>query len=370
MGFLKNHGEKLLLIVLLAGVVLSLLSGITTISTLEDPDGLALRAPKGNVKLEVDSLDATISRITDNPPQVGVEIGMFTPEVRVICINQQCRSLIRPDAETCVYCGEVQTVGPRDTDGDGITDSQEAAWGMNPLNPDDVFLDQDDDGFPTLYEAENGTDPTNASSSPELIKFLRLKDINQTSIQFELRGTAKLSGNYTLQLFWKYPGQSRGQTDYIRTGENFGQNNEFRLVSFSEKRVQEGGRFVDKSEALIQSGRYQLTLGRTPETRSGSMTERIAVIEAIFGPDFEEEIRVDETITVGKKTYNVVDITEDAVVLQPNDESEPDPEAIVIKAPTPEDEEALEKFRPGGASENKPLNGSGGPSSPDFQDFF
>ena len=167
MGFLKNHGEKLLLILLLGGLAASVLSGLTKVGTLDDTDRLSLKAPESDVNLEVDALDSTLIRLTDTPPQVEVAIGTFTPEVRVMCINQQCRALIHPDAESCVYCGEAQTVGPRDTDGDGITDRQEVAWGMDPTDPNDVFLDPDGDGFPTLYEFEQGTDPTSASSVPD-----------------------------------------------------------------------------------------------------------------------------------------------------------------------------------------------------------
>lgn len=372
MDFLKKHGEKLLLLLLLAGLAISVLLALTTVGTLRNSGDVALSPQQGGAEIQVQDLDQALARITDTPLTVDVGVGAFTPNVRVICINQECRAFIDPNAETCAYCGVTQTVGPRDTDGDGITDSQEGEWNMDPTDPDDVYLDQDNDGFPTLYEVENGTDPTNPQSTPELINFVRLKGVEETSIYFELKGTAKLGDSYTLQLFWRYPGESDGSTAYVRVGRNFGRNNEFHAESFTEKRTQIGDRFVDQSEAVIQSGRYELTLGRTPGTNSGTMTERTATLITIFGPDFEKEARVDETIEVGKKSYNVVDINEDAVVLELDAPDQPDPERITIKSPTREDEEALEKFRPSGGpgDGNEPGTNPDGSDSDGLIDFF
>jgi hypothetical protein len=349
MDFLKKHGEKILLLLLIAGLGISVVLALANVGGLQNSSARSLVPPKGGASLDVKELDETLARLTETPPTVDVGIGTFTPEIRVMCINQDCRSLIPPDAEICVICGNVQTIGPRDSDGDGISDRQELAWGMDPTDPNDVYLDQDDDGFPTVYEIENDTDPSDSSSTPDLIKFVRLKDVEETSIEFELRGTARLGESYTLQLFWKYPGESRGTTAYVRVGRRFGRNNEFLAESFTEERVLEGNRYVDKSVAVIRSGRYETKLGRTKGTRAGTMTERRATLETIFGPELDMEVRVDETIEVGKKSYNVVDIHRDAVVLQPDVDSEPQPDPITIKPKTPEDEEALEKFRPAGA---------------------
>lgn len=363
MDALKKHGEKLLLLILALGLAAAVVMGLAQIGDLQDPDALQLTAPPGGATLQVDELDATLARLTDSPPTVEVAIGSFTPEERVICINETCRSLIPPDAEVCPFCDTAQTVGPRDTDGDGITDRQEITWGMNPNDADDVYLDPDGDGFPTLYEFENGTDPTDADSTPELIKFVRLQDVEESSIEFELRGTAKLGDDWTLQLFWKYPGEDRGTTAYVRTGRTFGRNGEFLAESFIEKRTLKDNRYVDESVAVIRSGRYEVKLGRTGDSRSGSMTDSTAILETIFGPDLELAVRVDETIEVGKKSYKVVDITRKAVVLQPDADQVPLPETVSIVPKTPEDEEALEKFRPAGGAgldngvEGQPMDG-------------
>ncbi|MFY1824774.1 cell-cell cohesion protein MtsD [Myxococcus fulvus] len=47
-----------------------------------------------------------------------------------------------------------------DSDGDGIPDSIEARWGLNPLEPSVAGLDTDGDGLPDEVELRAGTDPT------------------------------------------------------------------------------------------------------------------------------------------------------------------------------------------------------------------
>ena len=48
-----------------------------------------------------------------------------------------------------------------DDDGDGLTDTQEATYGTNPL-----LKDSDRDGFSDYDEIADGTDPLDANSTP------------------------------------------------------------------------------------------------------------------------------------------------------------------------------------------------------------
>ncbi|WP_428243221.1 GLUG motif-containing protein [Gynuella sp.] len=96
----------------------------------------------------------------------------------------------------------------RDTDGDGVWDEDDAF----PQNPDEwadmdgdgigdqADADQDGDGFDNAFEVENGTDPHDSSSYPDIqlpgISLLELPSIT-TSASVELSGTVQ-KGSYDL----------------------------------------------------------------------------------------------------------------------------------------------------------------------------
>jgi len=51
-----------------------------------------------------------------------------------------------------------------DFDSDGISDSWELFYGLDPFNPDDTVIDIDGDGLTNIYEYQFNTDPTNVDS--------------------------------------------------------------------------------------------------------------------------------------------------------------------------------------------------------------
>ncbi|MDI6917668.1 MAG: right-handed parallel beta-helix repeat-containing protein [Thermoplasmatales archaeon] len=53
-----------------------------------------------------------------------------------------------------------------DTDGDGMPDTWENMYGLNPKDAGDATLDADGDGYTNLQEYQKGTDPTDATSYP------------------------------------------------------------------------------------------------------------------------------------------------------------------------------------------------------------
>ncbi len=340
MDFLKKHIEKVLFVVLLVLLGGSVMIALQRRTGFENIRTLTLIEPESEFSRDLEELDVLLARLTDRPFSVSVEDGVFTPEVRVLCMNPADRTLIPVGTEVCPYCGFEQTEDTGiDSSGDGIPDIVKLEWGLDPNSATDALQDHDGDGFSTLVEYQQGTDPFDPNDHPPLIDYLRLVDVEETSIRFTLRGTARLGGDYTLQLNWRYPDEERGTTEYIRVGTRFGRNNEFLAESFTEKFVMsdDGARRIDHSVALIRSGRYQVELGRDGDARHGQMTERAAELELIMGPEWQKTIREDQTFELDEKSYIVVDIQRASVVLKLDDSEQ----TRTIRKATAEELEAI-----------------------------
>lgn len=108
-------------------------------------------------------------------------------ELRVSCIK--CGRPISYDALECPFCLAVQPpivdIETLDTDGDGIPDKVELAWGLDPQNPADAAMDMDGDGFTNLEEFRAGTDPRDPESMPDPVVKLRVAGIR--AVPFVLR---------------------------------------------------------------------------------------------------------------------------------------------------------------------------------------
>jgi len=338
MDFLKKHIEKLVFVLLLLALVLSVSEFVVQRSTYEPVDRMSLVEPEDDFTRDIDPLTQLYESITTNPKAVDVAMGSFTPEPRVPCMNPDDRTLIPVDAEICPYCGYEQTERQRFSTGYEIPDEYLLDLGLDPTDPSVVHLDLDGDGFSVLEEFLAGTDPTDATSHPALVDYLRLESVEETSIRFELRGTATFGGSMTLQLNWRYPDESRGTTEYIRVGNRFGREDEFLAESFDENFRIDGARRIDESRAVIRSGRHELRLGRDGDDRFGSITERAADIILVKGPDWSKTIREDETFELDNKSYKVVDISRNSVRLQAQETSE----EITIGEPTSEELQQLE----------------------------
>jgi len=84
-----------------------------------------------------------------------------------LIVNDPAHSVVK-HFELTVY--ETSQIDPEsiDTDGDGLYDAWEIAYGFNPDRPDS-FLDSDFDSFSNMQEFQNRTDPTRADSHPQIV---------------------------------------------------------------------------------------------------------------------------------------------------------------------------------------------------------
>ena len=87
-----------------------------------------------------------------------------------------------------------------DDDGDGLPNSWERSYGLDPLNPADANADPDGDGLSNLQEYQAGTDPTNSASVFHII------EIRPQGADMLLTWTAVGGKQYVLQTTTSYGG--------------------------------------------------------------------------------------------------------------------------------------------------------------------
>ncbi len=80
-------------------------------------------------------------------------------------------------AQECFY----KENGKNDSDGDGISDSIEEKFGLDPYNPSDASEDFDNDGFSNKQEITYGTDLNDKNSYPEI----PVLDVSTDRVSFE-----------------------------------------------------------------------------------------------------------------------------------------------------------------------------------------
>lgn len=89
--------------------------------------------------------------------------------------------------------GRAKSADASDTDNDGMPDTWETAYGLNPSDSSDASLDADDDGLTNLQEYLAGTNPTSKTST------LGFDSIKQTNGQAALSFTAVAGKSYVVQ---------------------------------------------------------------------------------------------------------------------------------------------------------------------------
>lgn len=328
MGFLKKHIEKILFVVLFLGLAITLMTLMNFRSRRETSDSVRFVAPQQELSMDFSKLDGLKALLTTSPHQVASSVEGFTPAERVICMNPNDRALIPVGATICPYCGWKQEEIERDSSGDGIPDHLKLRWGLNPNDATDVFQSIDGTGFSVLVQFQRGHDPMDPSDYPPHIDFLRVQDIDEQLIRFEFRGFTQITEDiFMVQLRYRYPDQNDWQPVRVRAGEDptgqgrnrFGRNNEFTADRFVQTGERIDDRFVDQSYVMISGGRTPFMLYRDGERASHSVIQRTATLHLYMGPEWSETVQPDDTFALDNKTYKVVDIHAETVVIADTD---------------------------------------------------
>ena len=167
---------------------------------------------------------------------------------RVYCIGadksvKACGRPIPFGFKTCPFCNAVQPSEVKvvlDGDKDGLPDEYEKKYGLNPKNAADVDEDKDGDGFTNMEEFKAGTDPSDQSSHPDYLDFVKVvPPLQNTTLPFVFTGVTKTPSG--VKFFFKDPKKrsvygQRGMTYAVLAGEKIGDSG-FVAKIYEEKKI-------------------------------------------------------------------------------------------------------------------------------------
>lgn len=266
--FMKSHWDKL---AALGGLVILIAVGLVCFvfgSESEEYLG-SFVAPAKNQKVDcnTESIAAALDRV-GKPEKLedvsDTKKSFLASELRVSCSSPDgagCGKPIPFSDETCRFCGVKQTKEIKavlDTDGDGLTDEYEKAHGLNP-NVADADTDKDGDGFSNKEEFAAKTNPADASSHPDYIDYIELRQpLRQEFSTLQFDRVTELPGK-KYRFYFKMPGRQnevdRGNFSALKD-EEIGKTG-FKVVAYEPKtytKPVKGGMpiKVDVSEVSLQ----------------------------------------------------------------------------------------------------------------------
>lgn len=227
---------------------------------------------------------------------------MVVSEAYVACVK--CGKAISYNAATCPFCQGVQPdvvdVTKIDRDGDGIPDLAEKAMGLNELDPTDALTDPDGDRFVNLLEYRANSIHTNTASMPSILSVIRLYRVERENFSMLFKSVTKSpSGSMVFQMNTR----ARGQTHMKRIGESV---DGWTIESYEEK-ADAGPTLTVKRESVVK----RLVQGKVEPEES-----RTAIAFSLLEPSRRISMKAGQPIKLGEVTYNVVDITDRAVLLR------------------------------------------------------
>lgn len=215
MNFIKKHYEKIILAIFLLIFILSLVWTIIILNKSLDvtTDDLKLGKIPADYKVakmneyeisanfKEDKLWAP-TNVVDTEDKAKSYTDLLVPYPARRC--DKCLKIIPLSAffeEKCPLCQkklekptEIKINTELDKDKDGIPNVDEQELGLNPGNPEDVYLDMDEDGFNNLCEFKEKTDLKDPASFPGPTIKLFVKSISRKNLPFKLERVVQRGG--------------------------------------------------------------------------------------------------------------------------------------------------------------------------------
>ncbi len=238
-NIIKLHYDKIIVVVVLLVLLLSLAFLINLSSSQRDNEESFnvklenLKPDYANAKaLEPELFQATLAAL-ETPYLMGTGSVLVAAE-RMSCIA--CGWPIRLDEKICHFCNTKQPDGVVDpgwdSDKDGMPDTWEKLYGLNPLDALDAAGDVDKDNFTNLEEFSAKTSPVDSKSRPPLIDFLKAEKIDAIKFPYTLKSKSSLGGGgYSFQI-----NEGASRTYFIKIGDEINKSG-YKAVSYTNKLV-------------------------------------------------------------------------------------------------------------------------------------
>jgi len=308
-NWIRNHYEKLLLLVALVALLFSSAMLVQQIQTDQESFAFSVQRVswKGSPEALQDTLpfDAILTEARESATApLTVAERTTVSELRVACIK--CGRPIPYSATECPFCLAVQPEvfdsDKLDTDQDGIPDKIELAWGLDPQDSYDAFADLDGDGFSNLEEFRGKTDPKNPDSGPDPVVKLRVAVIKPIPFYLRFVATSQYGDGTTR---YQLNMQTKDRTYFKKIGD-----------------VIQGYK-VEKYEKN-EKGEETLTMVRESDQRPVLLIKGRAVTERELAILFVSLLdrsklpvqRLKDVFDLRGVEYKVVDIRRESVIIQ------------------------------------------------------
>jgi len=312
--FIKRYYDKLIALFVVIGLLVTLTYLAFKITTIDQEQRkfdakIAAMIPKYPKvqKVNTEIYDKAVRNL-QSPFQIGWQSWsnyLFVPEDRVMCID--CRKPIPVKADICPFCNTEQPVDKEeqidyDGDCDGMWDSWEKEFGLDPRDPTDAERDSDNDGFSNLAEFRARTNPREASSYPPPEAELRLIKIVADPFKLRFKGST-LMPDGTLKFQINLRGDTR--TFFAKLGEEV---EGFKVEKYEPNivtaKVGQVIQRIDKSILTLKRGGKLITLEKNQNV---SYNEFIAhFVFALDGTKYVKKIG--ERFALKNKEYEVISI--------------------------------------------------------------
>ena len=308
--WIRDHYEKAILLVALIALLFSCVLLVQQIQT--DKEAAAFSLARVSWKGSPIALKDTVPFDTllaearaAASASLAVSPRTTVSELRVACVK--CGRPIPYEAVECPFClaaqPEIVNIETLDTDGDGLADKIELAWGLDPQNAADAAGDLDSDGFTNLEEHSAKTDPKDSNSLPDPVVKLRVAAIRPVPFYLRFVSTSVFGdGSIRFQLNL----QTLERTYFVKPGDV--------VLGYKVDQYDPKGADGETLMMIRQSDKRPVRLVKGKPVTEQELA--ILFVNLIDRSPVRPPQRLNDVFVLRGVEYKVVDIRRESVIIQ------------------------------------------------------